>query len=78
MATKKKFIYAQDSGNIAHTSHHLVSVLLLQGNNVPVSPAFSMRFLIPAPNKSPNTVNRNNVTTSWSLGESRSDAEVSA
>jgi hypothetical protein len=59
---------------VQHTSHHLVSsaLLLFQGSKVPVSPAFNMRFLIPAPSRRPNTMSRNRITTSWSLGESRS------
>ena len=52
------------------TSHHL-ALFLLHGNSG-VKPAFNIRFLIPAPRRRPNTVNKNNVTTNWSLGESRS------
>ena len=40
-------------------------------------PAFSMRFLIPALSNKPKTVKRNRVTTSWSLGESRSKSDMS-
>ena len=36
-----------------------------------------MRFLIPAPNSKPKIVKRNRVTTSWSLGESRSKSDMS-
>ena len=52
-----------------HTSHSsLPTVQLNRGS----SPAFSILPLIPAPSNSPNTVSRNRVTTSWSLGESLS------
>ena len=52
------------------TSHHL-ALFLLHGNSG-VKPAFKIRFLIPAPRRRPKTVNKNKVTTNWSLGESRS------
>lgn len=41
-------------------------------------PALSMRFLIPAVSSKPRTVKRNKVTTSWSLGESRSARSLSS
>jgi len=51
------------------TSHHR-----LPGDHdkLGLIPALSMRFLIPAVSSKPRTVKRNKVTTSWSLGESRS------
>ena len=61
--TKKFRLVAQP------TSHH--RRLVLQGK-VESNPALSILFLIPAPSRRPNTVSRKRVTTSWSLGESRS------
>jgi hypothetical protein len=54
------------------TCHHLRPVC--QGKLVS-KPALTILPLIPAPSKRPKTVRRNNVTTSWSRGESRS-AEI--
>jgi len=52
-----------------HASHQ--RLLVLQGGSSEASPAFIIRLLTPAPSRRPKTVNKNSVTTSWSLGESR-------
>jgi hypothetical protein len=64
-------MYIQRYGRL--TSHHLP--WFLRFGSSPMRPALNIRFLIPAPRRRPKTVRRNKVTTSWSLGESRSRIE---
>lgn len=57
------------------TSHHRLPDV---HDKLGFIPALSMRFLIPAVSSKPRTVKRNRVTTSWSLGESRSARSLSS
>lgn len=56
-----------------HTSHHRLPTN--HDDILGSMPALSMRFLIPELSSKPKTVRRNRVTTSWSLGESRSKSD---
>lgn len=61
-------------GHESHTCHHFRPSFQGAFKSMP---AFTIRPLIPAPNRRPKTVSKNRVTTSWSRGESRSVCEDS-